>query len=131
MPTSAHYKAVQAFLSGNGNVTYDVYAGGLRDGSGVSDAIAATRPAGGTIAYRLDGGAETQNEPIVQILVRGSPDDFDGAHAEAQAIHAELKDADISGYQAAWAEEPGPLTVGRDDDGRPIFSMNVRLLIDE
>ena len=79
-----------------------------------------------------DGATTPQlREPTVQIMVRGDPRDWHGGRVLADAVWDAIHDNPPAGYIAARCMQPTPLVLGEDENGNPLWSVNVRLIISE
>lgn len=81
------------------------------------------------------GGFDSQpndlERPTVQIVVRGTKNGFQTAYALAKAIRNELHEyvnttVNSTRYIQIMAQG-AILSIGKDDNGRPLFSMNFRI----
>jgi len=129
MTTSQYHSDVQSYLDSNAGLSVQLKEGPLRPA--FDDDVVTVRSTGGQVQPYHDGGDQTSNQPTVKILVRGHHSAFDATDQRARDIHDLMKSAELSGYDGTWVEQAGPLGPMPDGDGRWIFTVNIRLLIDE
>ncbi|EJP81154.1 minor capsid protein [Bacillus albus] len=86
----------------------------------------------------LHGGMPTRStgvrQPTLQFLVRGKPDDVQGAEAKANELYEEFKYKEEimigdTSVTEIYALQSYPLWTGKDEAKRPIFSLNFQLTI--
>jgi hypothetical protein len=125
---SRHDKTVADYI--RNQTTETAYHGGLPEGA--DDAIVGCRMNGGPQGRgRLDGGDQYIREPRVRIIVRGERNNAEAARDRANDLLSTLDGATPSGYLDLRVVNSSPTELKPDDDGRPILTFNVRLLIDE
>jgi hypothetical protein len=126
---------------GHGTLAADIFVGGLVDGEDV--------PAAQLAVSRYDGNAiltygSAEQQPRVQVMVRGGKDDFLGAERRADAVWETLATATQSGpltlpSVVVDGVEQGPVTVGTiipiglprplgwDENRRALFAVNAEV----
>lgn len=129
MTTSQYHSDVRAYLASNAGLNVPLKEGPLR--SSFDDDVVTVKSSGGQTQPYHNGGSENANQPTVKILVRGHHSAFDQTDQRARDIHDLMKSAQLPGYDGAWVEQAGPIGPMPDGDGRWVFTINIRLLIDE
>jgi hypothetical protein len=80
---------------------------------------------GGAAPDHVFGGMYTIQKPTVQILVRGSPNDYKGSKGLAQSVYDALNGAEPEGVWPILPMQSEPVWVGPDESNRPIWSINL------
>jgi Bacteriophage minor capsid protein len=120
---------------GHGTLATDLFLGGLpQDAPNITtqDAVTALVEIPGYPVKKVhDVVGVSWEEPVVQILTRGAPYDYEGARAWAQNIFlsmAEIQNQILSGTFYLWALPEHSVYKLRDDDfARPIMSCQFRI----
>ena len=126
---------VGGLVLGNGATpTANLFAGMVKPAdpaSGVPEAAVFVRASGGAAPepyFVGPSGAKTSWwRPSVQVVVRGNKDAEDTARQLASTIRTTLHRTTLTGYMSCLVRESAPVEVGNDDDGHPLFTLNVEL----
>ena len=90
--------------------------------------VAVYEYAGNPPSEMLGTGAYAVDRPRIQVLVRGSRDDYPGARDRAQTIRgilAALTDTTVSGVRILRVSSVGAVNpLGADENDRPLVSVN-------
>lgn len=113
----------------------DVFAGKLKEESAAipSQSVFCLEREGDVPIDYCDGGATSPQlyQPRVQILVRSNPGDFAGGRTLAHAVYAAIHDHPPAGYFECRAQQSTPLYVNEESNGAHIWSINVKMGIEE
>jgi hypothetical protein len=82
---------------------------------------------GGLAPMPLIGVGRDIRSMSVQVMVRGEPDDTDGARTLAWAVWNSLQRTAPNGYIDCLCNQSGPVYLGKDDTEHPKFSVNLSL----
>ena len=88
-------------------------------------------PIGGAAKQRTFRGGGVRS-PSMQIRVRGEAGDFDGAETDARTVWTAVDDmvtdsGELVEYISALASNSEPIFVGKDDQERFVFTVNVEM----
>ena len=124
-----HTATVQSVLQGQGLNVPDaqIYAGELNDG--MEDTCIAIAETGGLGAGEQLDRSKAIQRPTVQVMVRNT--DKTQCKSDADDVWRILHDNTPSGYSPADMLQSSPIKAGKDNDGRHMYSVNVRLFIYE
>jgi len=125
-----HNNEVADYLDANAGLSPTIYAGPYREGM-ADDAITVIVTGGARPDHFFDGGSESLKRPTVQVTVRGSQSQRKAVHDRADTVYDTLSGVSFSNYSVAHMQQGGPLYTGTDGQGRPTYTVNVRLLIKE
>lgn len=124
-----HDKTVADYLRNN-TAESSVFQGPIPEDA--PDELVACRVAGGPQGRgRFDGGQDYIREPRVQVMIRGPRHDAESARDRAHDILSTLDGATPTDYLDLRVTGSAPNELQPDDNGRPLLSINVKLLIDE
>lgn len=81
---------------------------------------------GGSLDVYADGGSGNNlNRTEVQILVRGETGDYTTAQALALSVYNAVRKATPTGTVGTQAQQAHPIYVGEDEQGHPVWSINI------
>lgn len=88
---------------------------------------------GSVAPYNYCGESRAQRQSRVQIVVRGDRDDYAGTLSDARAIRDTVHGSDVTltDYVQISTLDGEPIPLGIDDQGLPMFSINVGFLFSE
>lgn len=108
----------------------NVLRGLMRDGPNIADDSVFVETTGGFAPDSYFGG-ESVDSPTVQIMIRGTKGRRDEAHTTARACFDAIDHVEPSGYMSCVPQQGTPISIKTDGEGRPLFTVNAVLQIDE
>jgi hypothetical protein len=112
----------------------DIFRGRMRSaGDGIPHDSVFVRTSGGPPPLPYGGQtAEETRFTALQVIVRGDPEDYDGALTTARSVRDQMHDIPPSAsYIACRMQQSEPLPIGEDETGATMFSLNFELWHDQ
>jgi hypothetical protein len=102
--------------------------------TGWKTCLAYLPPSPDQVVYVVETGSTRSPEPTlyspsIQFIIRGNKDDVQTARTKAEQVLIVMDNATISGtnYPYCFAEQ-NPMYIGKDENERPMFSINFKLM---